>query len=105
MACAVAFADENRVAWPGNYARTLFVITLSTNRKGTSRRRCVFFYVNTESLIRAKSGEPLPDGTTLIMENRKIVLDVDGKPVTDKLVLPPGFSTFKSFPLTRSLSH
>lgn len=105
MACAVVFTDENCVVWPGNYA-THFVRYHSIDKPEGDRPTTVLFcYVNTESLTRAKSGEPLPDGTTLIMEKRKIVLDVDGNPVTDKLVLPPGFSTFKFFPLTRSLSH
>jgi hypothetical protein len=84
MVCAGAFADENRVAWPENYA-THFVRYHSVDKPKVDKPAKIrFFYVNTEALARAKSGEPLPDGTILIMEDRKIVLGDDGNPMTDK---------------------
>jgi hypothetical protein len=38
-------------------------------------------YVNPEADARARGGEPLPDGTVLVMADKDAELDADGKPV------------------------
>ena len=70
--------------WPENYA-THFVRYHTVDKpKGDNPAKVRFMYVNIESLAVAKAGEPLPDGTVLIMEDRNVKMDTEGNPITDK---------------------
>ena len=82
--CTLAFAGSERVAWPENYA-THFVRYHAVDKpKGDNPAKIRFMYVNPDALAQAKAGEPLPNGTMLIMEDRTIELNEDGSPHTDK---------------------
>ena len=84
ISVTVSQAGEDLVAWPDNYA-AYFVRYHSIDKPaGDNPAKIRFFYVNPESLAHSAAGQPLADGTVLIMEERKVVLDPAGKPVTDR---------------------
>ena len=69
-----------RVAYPENY-RTAFVRYITIDRPDRNIVR--WFYVNPAALDAARPGEPLPDGTVLIMEDHKARAGNDEEPVVD----------------------
>ena len=71
-----ADAGPERVALPTNYS-TDFVRYNVVDRP--DRKRVRFMYVNREALDAARPGEPLPDGTVLIMEDHDAELDASGE--------------------------
>ena len=73
-----AAAGPERIAWPANFASD-YILYLQVDRHDRNRVR--FMYVNPEADTQARGGEPLPDGTVLIMADRNAEIDGDGKPV------------------------
>jgi hypothetical protein len=73
-----AAAGPERIAWPADFADA-FILYLQVDRHDRNRVR--FMYVNPEADAQARGGEPLPDGTVLIMADRDAALDGAGKPV------------------------
>lgn len=67
-AAGVALAGPGRIAWPEGYGGR-FVLYNKVDRpdRGTVR----FMYVDPASHEAARAGEPLPFGTTLVMEDHK----------------------------------
>jgi hypothetical protein len=76
-------AGSERVAWPEGYSSTFVRYHSVDKPKGQRAAKVRFFYVNASALAAAKAGQPLPEGTVLIMEDRKIVLDAKGEPKLD----------------------
>ena len=68
-------AGPDAVALPDAY-QTRFVNYLDVDRY--DRKRVRKMYVNPEALEAAVAGEPLPDGTVLIMEDHDARTDADG---------------------------
>ena len=88
-----ASAGPDKVRIPMDYAKT-YVKIAAIDRYDNKTIRSV--YMNAEAWDAAKPGQPLPDGSTLILEARAAQLGADGQPVldadgrfvpTDKIVL------------------
>jgi len=82
---APATADTGKVKLPENYGTT-FVRYSSVdkpNAENPEKTKMRFFYVNPESLAAAQANKPVPEGTVLIMEDRAVQRDSDGKPLLD----------------------
>jgi hypothetical protein len=77
---AFAFAGPERIEFPlSNRDRLLLYNAIERpDRKPAIVR---FMYVNPEAARAAKGGEPAPYGTVLVMEDRKVKLDEQGRPV------------------------
>lgn len=74
LSAAGAAAGPERVAFPEDY-REDFVGYLDVDRPDRKIKR--FFYVNPAALEAAGAGQPLPDGTVLVMEDHPV--EVDGE--------------------------
>ena len=77
---ANALAGPERIDFPEDY-RTAFIEYIRIDRPDRGITR--FFYVNPEAMAAAVPGEDLPQGTVLVMEDRKVVVDGAGDPVPD----------------------
>ena len=77
---ASAFAGPERVDLPLNYRELLFLYN-AIERPDRKPPIVRFMYVNREAAKAAKAGEPAPYGTLLVMEDRKVKLDEQGRPV------------------------
>lgn len=75
-----ARAGPERVEFPTGY-RDVFVEYLRIDRP--DRKTTRFFYVNPDALSAAVPGQELPQGTVLIMEDHKVLLDGAGDPAAD----------------------
>jgi hypothetical protein len=78
-------ADTNKVQLPENF-RSSFVRYTSIdkpNAENPQKTKMRYFYVNPDSLVAAKPGQALPDGTILIMEDHGIELDDYGQAKLD----------------------
>ena len=73
-----AAPGPERIAWPGDFANA-YLLYLQVDRHDRNRVRLM--YVNPEADARARAGEPLPDGTVLVMADKDAELDADGNPV------------------------
>jgi hypothetical protein len=85
MTAAPLHADTNEVQFPENY-RSTFVRYTSVdkpNKKDSKKTKMRYFYVNPQSLVAAKVGQPLPNGTVLVMEDHAIERDGAGNPALD----------------------
>jgi Cytochrome P460 len=85
LALAAGFAAATRagpevIAFPDGYA-TKYTLYGIIDRPDRSIVR--FFYVNPEALAKSKAGQPAPEGTVLVMADKKAKLGADGKPVRD----------------------
>lgn len=78
-----AFAGPERISWPENYAAYFIRYQAVDKPAGDKPAKTRVMYVNPKAFAQAKAGQPLPDGTILIMEDRSIELDKDGNPRTD----------------------
>jgi hypothetical protein len=87
-----AAAGPERIDWPRGFEDD-FVLYLQVDRHDRNRVRFVF--VNPETDGQAKAGEPLPDGTVLIMAVKDAQLDAGGQPVIgeDGRFVPTGAFT------------
>lgn len=74
-----ALAGPERVAFPEGY-QTRFTVYGIVDQP--DRKLVRFLYVNSEAAAKAEPGKPVPDGTVLVMEDRKARLGADGNPMT-----------------------
>lgn len=74
LIAAAAFAGPDQVALPENYQAT-FVNYLDVDR--FDRKRVRRMYVSPEAHAAVAAGDPMPDGTVLIMEDHDAVLNAD----------------------------
>ena len=81
LAAGALLAGPDTVKLPADY-QTGFVNYLDVDRLDRNRVRKM--YVNPEALEAAMAGEPLPDGTVLIMEDHDAVLGTDEQPAFDE---------------------
>jgi hypothetical protein len=79
---AIAWAGPERVELPSNYRERLLLYN-TIERPDRKPAIVRLMYVNHEAARAAKAGEPAPDGTLLVMEDRKATLDGNGRPVRD----------------------
>jgi hypothetical protein len=77
---SVTYAGADDLKVPENF-HSRFVQYSTVDRADSNKIR--FLYVNPEAIADAKTGEPAPYGTTIVMEDRKAKLDNGGKPVLD----------------------
>ena len=80
LAIHAASAGPDKVQIPMNYASTYQKIAV-IDRYDNKTIRTV--YMNPDAWAAAKPGQPLPDGTTLILEGRAAKLGADGQPALD----------------------
>ena len=73
-------AGTEEVALPADY-QTDFVRYEVVDR--LDRKKARFMYMNADAWAAAEPGQPLPDGTVVIMEDHDIRLDGAGEPVLD----------------------
>lgn len=71
----------DNITFPADYA-TRFIRYATVDK--AERKIIRYLYVNPESFAAAKKGEPLPDGTVLIMEDHAARLGPDGTPLLDQ---------------------
>lgn len=45
------------------------------------RKNVRYYFINKDALAKVKDGEPFPDGTILVREDRPVALDTAGKPI------------------------
>lgn len=76
---ASASADPERIGFPPDYPDGFTQYTIH-NRDDTKQVR--YLHANEIALQGAREGDTLPNGSVLVMEIHKAVLDADGVPVT-----------------------
>jgi len=76
-AAGYASVGPERVAFPNGYDTAWIKYTVVER---PDRKIVRNMYVNPEAHAKAKAGEPIPDGTVLIMEDMKVKLDASGNP-------------------------
>ena len=81
VAIHAASAGPDKVQIPMTYASS-YVKIATIDRYDNKTIRTV--YMNPEAWAAAKPGQPLPDGTTLILEGRAAKLGADGNPALDE---------------------
>ncbi|BBK32938.1 cytochrome P460 [Stella humosa] len=77
-----ALAGPERVAFPADY-QTRFVQYNQVERPDRKPPVIRFFYANPEAFAAMGPGMPSPEGTVLVMEDRKAALGADGQPMLD----------------------
>lgn len=77
---APALADPQRIEFPRDYPDAFTQYTIH-NRDDNKQVR--YLHANETALQGAREGDTLPDGSVLVMEIYKAVLDDEGVPVTD----------------------
>jgi hypothetical protein len=75
-------AGPELVAFPADY-RSQFVAVGTVDRPDRSPPQVRHFYINRAALEAARPGQPFPNGTVLIMEDRRAQLGPDGQPMRD----------------------
>jgi hypothetical protein len=75
-----ALAGPERVAYPDGY-RSNFVRYTAIDRD--DRKIVRFMYVTRDALVAAAHDQAMPDGTVIVMEDHKAVLDAAGVPLRD----------------------
>ncbi|MGE0723138.1 MAG: cytochrome P460 family protein [Alphaproteobacteria bacterium] len=82
LASGALLAGPERVPFPADY-QTKFVRYNSVERPDRKPPVVRFFYANPESFAAMRAGMPAPNGTVLVMEDRKAALGPDGNPLLD----------------------
>ena len=77
---AIGLAGPERVDFPSSY-RERWLLYNAIERPDRKPPVVRFMYVNPDAARAAKAGEPAPYGSVLIMEDRKVKLDEQGRPV------------------------
>jgi hypothetical protein len=77
---AIALAGPERIEFPVNY-REAFLLYNAIERPDRKPPVVRFMYASRNAADAAKPGEPAPYGTVLVMEDRKVKLDEQGRPV------------------------
>lgn len=72
-------ATFTRVAMP----KDLSAFQLYDQVDKLDRKMVRFLYINKEALAKVKPGEPFPEGSVLIMEDRDVALQAGGTPIRD----------------------
>jgi hypothetical protein len=80
IAAGIALAGPERVKYPEKFQED-FVMFNTVDRPDLKAVRLVF--INKAADAEAKAGQPLPEGSILIVEQRKAKLDDKGEPVRD----------------------
>jgi hypothetical protein len=80
IAAGIALAGPERVKYPEKFAED-FALFNTIDRPDLKAVRLVF--INKSADAAAKPGQPLPDGSILIVEQRKAKLDDKGEPLRD----------------------
>jgi hypothetical protein len=80
IAAGIALAGPERVKYPEKFTQD-FVMFNTIDRPDLKAVRLVF--INKAADAAAKPGQPLPDGSILIVEQRKAKLDDKGEPMRD----------------------
>jgi hypothetical protein len=80
LLAAPLLAGPERVGFPNGFEAN-WVLYNTVDRP--DRKRARFMYVNPEADAATRPGEPLPDGTVLVMADRNAKLDASGNPVLD----------------------
>lgn len=75
-----ALAGPDRIKFPDGY-QSRFISLGAIDRYDSKSVRTV--YINPEAFTAFKAGQPLPDGTLLVLEQRPARLGADGQPVLD----------------------
>lgn len=73
-------AGPERVDLPANYRDTMLLYN-QIERPDRKPPQVRFMYANKEAASTARAGQPAPEGTVLIMEDRKVQLDAAGQPM------------------------
>jgi len=81
LATGMVRAGADRIAFPEGYQKN-YVLYGVIDRPDSKLVR--YFYVDRASLKAAKFGQTMPDGTTLVMADKKAKLGPDGQPALDK---------------------
>src|SRR5689334_12271650 len=81
LAAGVVRAGADRIAFPQGFEK-IYALYGVVDRPDAKQVR--FFYVDPPSLKASKYGQPMPDGTTLVMAFKKAKVDASGEPVLDK---------------------
>lgn len=78
---AVAAIRRSQMPFPKDFPKTyvLYDTTKKDDQNAVSKS-----YVNSVGLQAAKAGQPLPDGTSILVVNYAVKLDANKKPVTEK---------------------
>ena len=79
---AAALAGPERIAFPADY-QTRFVQYNQVERPDRKPPVIRFFYANPEAFAAMAPGMASPEGTVLVMEDRKAALGPDGQPQLD----------------------
>lgn len=74
-------AGPDRIAFPQGFEK-VYALYGVIDRPDTKQVR--YYYVDRASLKAAKYGQPMPDGTTLVLAFKKAKVDANGEPVLDK---------------------
>lgn len=74
-------AGPENIAFPADYSSRF--IRYATVDKA-ERKIVRYLYVNPEAFAAARKGEPLPDGTIIVMEDHAARLGQDGNPLLDQ---------------------
>lgn len=82
LAASPALAGPERVAFPADYQKS-FTLYNKIERLDRNPVAVRFMYVNPQAIADARPGQPIPNGTVLIMEDRKVRMGADGQPVRD----------------------
>ncbi len=81
LAAGMVRAGADRIVFPDGYEKS-YVLYGVIDRPDAKQVR--YFYVDRASLKSARAGQPVPDGTTLVMTFKKAKVDASGEPVVDK---------------------
>lgn len=79
LSAGSTFADETRISFPQGYTSWPSFGAIDRYDRKSVRT----FYVNPDALAKSMAGQPAPDGTVLVMDERKARLGADGSPERD----------------------
>jgi hypothetical protein len=82
LAVLDARAGSDRVTWPTEY-RQRYVVFGTIDRPDRKPAQVRVLYVNPEAAAASRPDAPAPNGTILVMEDRKARVDAAGNPVKD----------------------
>lgn len=73
----------HNIAFPADYA-TRFIRYATVDKPDRNPPIIRYLYVNPEAFAAAQPGQPLPDGTYIVMEDHRARLGPDGRPLVDQ---------------------
>jgi hypothetical protein len=78
-AMAQVRADDDKIAFPENYAKGVMYTSHDLADVGEFRE----FYISPATLAAERKGQPLPSGTVITLARYNVQLDAQGNPVKD----------------------